>query len=258
MEEDFVRMNTKPPAENPQLRTGDVVTRTGLTVRTLHHYEAIGLLTPAGRTPAGHRLCGPAQIRRLQRILALRGLGMRLDDIRTCLRDRRFSLETTLRLQLKRVTDQLRRLQELRARLTDILESLVEGRDVSVEEFLSTMELITMIEKYYTSEQLEELKSRKESLGPEVIKAAEEEWPVLIGKVRATMEGGAAPTAPEVQDLARRWKFLVEQFTGGSPEIAESLARMFRDEPDVASQQGLDPAIFEFIGKAMASLSEVE
>lgn len=258
MKEDSVRINTNPKAEESQLRIGEVAAKTGLTVRTLHHYEAVGLLAPADRTPAGHRLFGPGQVRELQRILALRSLGLSLDDIRACLRDRRFSLEATLRLQLDGVKEQIRLLQDLRSRLTGVLKSVVEGREVSVEEFLSTMEMMTMIEKHYTPQQLEELRARREAIGPDAVREAEEEWPVLIGQVREAMKSGADPNGPDVKALAKRWKSLVDGFTGGNPEIAESLVRMYQAEPDVATQQGLDPGLFQFIGRAMASLPEVD
>jgi DNA-binding transcriptional MerR regulator len=62
-------------------RVGDVAAATGVTVRTLHHYDEIGLLVPSARSQAGHRLYGDADLRRLYRILALRGMGMPLSEI---------------------------------------------------------------------------------------------------------------------------------------------------------------------------------
>ncbi|MPY95955.1 MAG: MerR family DNA-binding transcriptional regulator [Acidimicrobiia bacterium] len=49
------------------LRIGEIAAATGMTVRTLHHYEAIGLLAPTSRTPAGHRVYGPEALARLYR-----------------------------------------------------------------------------------------------------------------------------------------------------------------------------------------------
>ncbi|MEU9096445.1 MerR family transcriptional regulator [Streptomyces sp. NPDC048361] len=57
----------------------------GLTVRTLHHWDTIGLLTPSRRTPAGHREYTEADVGRLYQVLALRGLGLGLDTIALCL-----------------------------------------------------------------------------------------------------------------------------------------------------------------------------
>jgi hypothetical protein len=57
----------------------------GLTVRTLHHYDQIGLLCPSRRSVGGHRLYGGADARRLYQIVALRGLGLQFGQIRACL-----------------------------------------------------------------------------------------------------------------------------------------------------------------------------
>jgi MerR family transcriptional regulator, thiopeptide resistance regulator len=59
------------------MTVGRLAAATGLTVRTLHHWDAIGLLAPAERSQAGHRRYGPAEVRRLYRIVALRRLSTR-------------------------------------------------------------------------------------------------------------------------------------------------------------------------------------
>lgn len=80
-------------------RVGELAEAAGMTVRTLHHYEQIGLLVPATRTSGDHRLYGEADVERLYRIRALRGLGMSLEDIRAAL-DNRSVLADVLRAHL--------------------------------------------------------------------------------------------------------------------------------------------------------------
>jgi MerR family transcriptional regulator, thiopeptide resistance regulator len=62
-------------------RIGEVAAATGLTVRTLHHYDEIGLLRPSARSDAGYRLYSDGDVRRLYRIVAFRRLGLALDEI---------------------------------------------------------------------------------------------------------------------------------------------------------------------------------
>jgi MerR HTH family regulatory protein len=57
-------------------KTGELARETGLTVRTLHHYDQLGLLSPLSRTEGGHRCYTPDDVRRLHRIVALRSLGI--------------------------------------------------------------------------------------------------------------------------------------------------------------------------------------
>jgi DNA-binding transcriptional MerR regulator len=76
-----VRLRRRAPASSPSGRTwrvGRLADATGVTVRTLHHDEAVGLLVPSGRSEAGHRLYADADVRRLYAIMALRELGMPL------------------------------------------------------------------------------------------------------------------------------------------------------------------------------------
>lgn len=72
------RMNA-PPASH--LTVGEAARRLGVTVRTLHHYDALGVVVPSGRSEAGHRLYAPADLDRLGRVLTLRAMGFALADI---------------------------------------------------------------------------------------------------------------------------------------------------------------------------------
>lgn len=75
---------------------GALARLTGVTVRTLHHYDAIGLLTPRRRSAKGYRLYGADDLLRLQQILIRRELGMSLEQIRRALDEPDFDLRTTL------------------------------------------------------------------------------------------------------------------------------------------------------------------
>ncbi len=63
------------------LKIGELAKRTGLTVRTLHHYDQVGLLTPANRSRAGYRLYDEKDLHRLQQIMSMRALGLSLQEI---------------------------------------------------------------------------------------------------------------------------------------------------------------------------------
>ncbi len=62
-------------------KVGPLASATGLTVRTLHHWDEIGLVCPSGRTTSGHRLYEADDVQRLYQVLALRQLGLSLDSI---------------------------------------------------------------------------------------------------------------------------------------------------------------------------------
>lgn len=213
-------------------KVGELAKRTGLTVRTLHHYEELGLLSPE-RTEAGHRLYGAREVKRLQRVVSLRQLGFTLAEIQDCLHDPDFSPRRVLELHLQRLGEQIALQQDLRQRLAVIAEHLDSAEEVSAQDFMDIIEGMVRMEKYYTPEQRDAIKKRAEEVGQERIKQAEAEWPELMAAVRAEMDKGTDPSDPRVQALARRWTSLVNEFTGGDAGIGKSLNTMWREEREI-------------------------
>ncbi|MCR9245277.1 MAG: TipAS antibiotic-recognition domain-containing protein [bacterium] len=229
------------------LKVGDVATRTGLSVRALHHYDEIGLLSPGRRTRAGHRLYAGGDVARLLRIRSLQQLGLPLDEIGRCLDDPEFAPLAVLDRHIAALRERAAEAERLRSRLEALRERLSGDGEVPVGQFLDAIEEMTMFEKYYSKEQLAQLQARAEALGEDTIRAAEAEWPRLIAAMRDKMAAGAPPDDPEVMALARRWDELIEQFTGGDDGIRESLANLYRGEPQVAEERGLDGGLGDYV-----------
>src|SRR6476660_1810016 len=89
------------------LKVGELARRTGLTIRTLHHYDEIGLLKPSLHTEAGHRLYTAGDVARLQQVISLRQLGFSLEDVRACLDRSDFSPVELIRLHITRLREQI-------------------------------------------------------------------------------------------------------------------------------------------------------
>lgn len=234
-------------------KVGELARQAGLTVRTLHHYDEIGLLRPSHRSGAGHRLYGAEDLGRLLQILSLRQTGLSLEEIRECLTRPELSLQRILEEHVSRLRERIALQQRLCDRLVAVAKRLRSAETVSVEELITTMEAIIMFEKHYTEEQLQTLAARRQQLGEARIREGEAEWPVLIAQVRAEMDKGTDPGSDTVQRLAARWQALVDEFTGGDPGIARSAGNLLREEPAARERAGLDAAIFDYIGRAMAA-----
>ena len=215
-----------------RLKVGELAKRTGVSVRTLHHYDEIGLLRPLHRTPTGHRLYGAEDVARLQQVRSPRQLG-----------------QSRLREQIELQRQLYERLEGL-GRWLDARGDSNHARGAPLAELVKTVEMMSMVENYYTPEQLEWLKQRRETVGEERIREVEAEWPRLIAEVRAEMERGTDPADERVQALARRWTGLVGEFTGGNPEIAKSVRRMYEDQAPVAQQMGVDHELMAYVEKA--------
>src|SRR5207253_3491412 len=82
------------------LKVGELARRTGLTIRTLHHYDEIGLLKPSLHTESGHRLYTADDVARLQQIVSLRQLGFALEEVKGCLDRSDFSPLEVIRLHV--------------------------------------------------------------------------------------------------------------------------------------------------------------
>src|SRR3954451_9224050 len=102
------------------LKVGELARRTGLTVRTLHHYDEIGLLKPSQHSEAGYRLYSACDVARLQQVRSLRQLGFSLEEVPACLDRRGVSPMELIRLHIGRLREQIALQGELCERLEAI------------------------------------------------------------------------------------------------------------------------------------------
>jgi len=239
-------------------RVGRLAELTGVSVRALHHYESIGLLRPAGRNRAGHRLYGEQDLRRLQQVVSLKSLGLPLEGIREMLDDSRTSPVGVIRRHVSQLRERIRLERKLCAKLERLAAALEYSGDVTIDDLMQAVketQLVENFKRYYTPEQLEQLHKRREALGPEGMHNAQQDWQELLADAQRAVEDGMDPASPEARDIAHRWDALIEAFTGGDEGIRQSLARMYAEKPDVAADYGYrpDPRVNEFVAKARDS-----
>jgi MerR family transcriptional regulator, thiopeptide resistance regulator len=127
-------------------KVGALADATGLTVRALHHYDHIGLLTPSKRTAAGHRLYTAADVARLYRISLLRRLGFPLGQIASVLEDPRWNLSAAVARHLEHTQRRAAIATQLCTRLARMAGELDRQKDPSPEQLLSTLEEMTMLD----------------------------------------------------------------------------------------------------------------
>jgi DNA-binding transcriptional MerR regulator len=240
------------------LKVGELARRTGLTIRTLHHYDDIGLVKPSLRTEVGYRVYIPADVARLQHVISLRQLGLTLDEIRNCLDRPEFAPLEVIRLHLARLRKQMESQQALCERLEAIAAHFCTADEVSTDDLVKTIEAMTFAERYFTPEQLTLIKRRREEAGDELLRERQEDWAKLIADIRAKMDGGVDPTDAKVLLLAERWLEMVDETTAGDPQLEQSLKRLWDEQGDVlAAQHGTqyDPRpVFGYITRAVEAL----
>lgn len=244
------------PHDDPLLSIGALAKRTGLSVRTLHHYDAIGLLCPAQRTAAGHRRYNAANVTRLQLIVSLRAVGLPLNVIGALLDDPEYDPLSAVEQHLAQLHGRIAREQALCERLEGIITFTRSGNVISTEALLDAIHLTTMIEQHYTPEQLEALKQRKAEVGEARIQEVQQEWQDLFTAFDRHREAGTDPAAPEVQELARKAEALIAAFTGGDAGIRQSLETAAQEQPaEMRRMWGITPELGDYYGRAMAALA---
>jgi MerR family transcriptional regulator, thiopeptide resistance regulator len=233
----------------------------GVTVRTLHHYERIGLLRPK-RTDAGYRLYSLHDLGRLEQIVALKFLGVPLKQIKVLLEGDALGLPEALRLQLTILEDRRQLLDRAIGVIRDVVTAIQSGRPAEAEAIKTIIGAIKMQnnadfrKKYFTKESWVKFTKLKEQATPLSRLRQSQAWITLLGDVEAARKG--SPAGKKAQSLAERWMELAELSSQGDPGIKAGWMKAWQDRQHwPASHQehfasyNLEK-IVEFIGKALA------
>jgi DNA-binding transcriptional MerR regulator len=244
-------------------RTNEFAELAGVTVRTLHHYDRICLLKPAGRTAAGYRLYNDADLHRLEQIVVLKFLGLSLQQIREALELGAASLVETLASQ-KRALEEKRRSMEVAIEAIEAAERAVEAGTKADAQIFEIIRSVTAMDsnnewvmQYYSPSARAKIEERAKRWTPELQAQAEKDWAELMAEVREAQQSGEDPAGPRAQALAERWKNLIEAFTAGDPEITAGLKKLYQDranwQGDLAQKVPYEPGVQAFIGAAIAA-----
>ena len=226
------------------LKVGELARRTGLTVRTLHHYDEIGLLAPSGRSEAGYRLYSQDDVQRLHGIQTMRQMGLALSDIGELLAGEGMAPERIIGQQIRALDQQITQATELRGRLTMLRDGLMAGAEPDMGNWLEALALMTTYGKYFSSAELKQIFTNWNLI--------EADWLVVKDLVRSAMDRQLPPDSPEVQALAYRWMALMLHWMGGDLDLLERWGHMFRTEPSTQGRNHAPPGdMIEFTEAAI-------
>ncbi|NLS75725.1 MAG: MerR family transcriptional regulator [Chloroflexi bacterium] len=241
---------------------GQLAKMAGVSVRTLHHYDQIGLLEPTSRTAAGYRLYGEADLLRLQQILFFKELEMPLDEVRQVLDDPDFDQVTALQRHRQMVEQRMERLSRLLGTIDRTIERLREGTMGLTDDELYEGFSKETRERYR--------REARERYGVERVEASErkakqmskEEWKAVGAEGEAVTQALAAlvgrdPSDPEVQAQVARHHAWVEHFYPCGGEVYRGLATMYVDHPEFrAHYEKYRAGLAEFLSAAMLVYAE--
>ncbi|WP_342617422.1 MerR family transcriptional regulator [Rhodoferax sp. GW822-FHT02A01] len=225
------------------LKVGELARRTGLTVRTLHHYDAIDLLRPSARSEADYRLYNQTDVARLHAIQALRHLGLSLADVKTMLKRDGEGLSDTIARQIRALGHEIEQANELRERLRLLQERLDAGAAPDMGDWLSTLALMNTYSKYFSAAEIKRILDNR--------KAQSAAWEPLIAEVRVAMRKGLGAEDPATQSLALRWMNLTLSMMDDNFSLIERWGQMVSTEPKAQFKHGPGPEVVAFITAAI-------
>jgi DNA-binding transcriptional MerR regulator len=240
--------------KNRTWKVGELSKLTGLTIRALHHYDEIGLLSPMFHTDSGHRLYSESDIVKLQQILSLKQLGFSLDEIREMFENPGYNPKEVLGMQLERLKEEIMLKKELYDKLQELWEVFDSWQKPSLEQFIRAIELTRDQGKYFTHEQRIELRKHYDRINTPEAKELADNWNQLISVFQSEMEKGTPADNPLVIELARRWQEGINFFTGGDKGIIQSAERFYMDNPNAARGSGMSGQLYEYIKKALSNM----
>ncbi len=220
-------------ATSDTLRIQEFARLAGVTVRSLHLYDEIGLLQPAFRTASGHRRYRRGDLLRLQQILTLKYLGFSLEEIQALLNAPAYDLQVALHQQKAALAERIAQLQEAVYAISRTLESLEAARELDWTQVILTIQALQTggrqewLQRYFPPDQWAGLQERARLLPPDLAEQGAAAWQELYAAFRTHRH--LPPEDPTVQQLAARMHELGMLFTGGDPAIEAGLAEMYRD-----------------------------
>jgi DNA-binding transcriptional MerR regulator len=221
------------------LKVSEVARLAGVSVRTLHHYDEIGLVRPSARSEAGYRLYAPADLERLQQVLFFRELDFALEEIQRILADPDFDVGAALRLQKRLLNEKAVRIKALIAAVEAAIDSMEKGTTMTPEERLEVFGDFEP-EKYEAEaeqrwggtdaykESIRRTRSYRKA-DWETIKA---ESGAIYAELSRLAAAGVSPSSVEAMDVAERHRdHITRWFYPCSVEIHRGLGQMYVDDP---------------------------
>jgi DNA-binding transcriptional MerR regulator len=241
------------------MNVGEVAALAGVTVRTLHHYDRIGLLSPSGRTGAGYRQYSPADLDRLHQVLLYRELGFPLEEVATLLDDPAADPEAHLRRQHALLRDRLDRTSAMVAAVEKEMEARAMGISLTPEE---RFEVFGEHDPAQYDAEVEERWGETEAYAQSKRKTAaysKEDWLAIKAEQESigtrfvqAMQSGAAPDSEQAMDVAEAHRQSISRwFYDCSPEMHAGLGRMYvEDERFTATYEAMAPGLAQYVSTA--------
>ncbi|MFK4145557.1 MerR family transcriptional regulator [Streptomyces sp. NPDC004065] len=239
---------------------GQVAGFAGVTVRTLHHYDEIGLLVPGGRSHAGHRRYSDADLDRLQQILFYRELGFPLEEVAALLDDPDTDPRAHLRRQHELLTDRIEKLRKMAAAVEHALEAREMGINLTPEEkfevfgdFDPDRYAGEVQERWGDTEAWRQSRRRTASYTKEDWKRINDEQDAIHRRMAGLLEAGEPAGSRAAMDVAEEHRrFVSASFYDCGYEMHTCLGEMYVADPRfTATYESIRPGLAAYLREAI-------
>ena len=240
---------------------GALARRLGISVRTLHHYDAIGLVVPSGRTDAGYRVYAPADVQRLANVLAYRACGLSLADIARLLDDD-IDRAAHLRHQLDLLDERLTTLAAQREVLHRAWEAQQMGINLDPEQIVEifgdddpTQYADEARDRWGDTDAYRQSHARTSAYGPEEWRAAREEWEQVTAEFASCLASGEPATGERAAAAAESHRAQISRwYYDCSYDMQVGLAEMYVADPRfTATYDDRAPGLAQFVHDAIVA-----
>jgi DNA-binding transcriptional MerR regulator len=228
----------------------EVARMSGVTTRTLRHYDAIGLVRPAGTRAGGVRTYGEDELLRLQEVLVLRQLGLGLAEIREVVDQQRDAVPA-LKEHHARLVQEVARLTAVTATVARTIRELEGGR-VSAEELFEGFDASAYEEEARERwpEQWEQAQARVQAQDPAQL---QRETAEAMTRMAGLQAAGEPVDGKPVQDAVADWHAWISRIWVPDAEAFAALGRMYvEDDRFRATYERVAPGLAEYYRDAMA------
>ncbi|MEV5005596.1 MULTISPECIES: MerR family transcriptional regulator [unclassified Streptomyces] len=244
---------------------GQVAGFAGVTVRTLHHYDDIGLLVPGERSHAGHRRYGDADLDRLQQILFYRELGFPLEEVAALLDDPEADPGAHLRRRHELLTARIEKLKKMAAAVEKAMEARRMGIDLTPEERFEVFgdhdpEQYTdeVRQRWGDTEAYRQSQRRTASYTKEDWKRLTEEQDAIHRRMAALLDAGTPAGSEAAMDVAEEHRrFISGSYYDCGHEMHTCLAQMYVADPRfTATYEKIRPGLAAYLREAILANAE--
>lgn len=221
-----------------RLTVGRTATLVGVSVKTLHHWDAIGLVRPSGRTRSGYRVYSGHDVARIHRVLVYRELGFTLAEIGRILDDPDVDARAHLRRQRSQLAERISRLQTMIGAVDRMLEASKAGILLTPVEQVEIFgddwrpERVAEAEQRWgDSAQWAQYAERAAEMTPEDWKEVAAETHALHTDLAAATRAGVQPGTEEGNALAERHRASISRYFDCTHAMHVCLGRSFAHDP---------------------------